>query len=312
MEKIKEICKKIKQALALVVYQFQDPYYQGSAPQLAFFMFLSVMPTIVLVSQILGFFNLSIEDIQEWANISITGEGLDAMTDMLKYNPRGATNIFLIILAVWAASRMNFGLLRITNYTFTDGEFATRGWLPDRLKSVVSMLIILSTLLLTIIVLVYLPAILKLIFSIKGDVPFFDSVWLSLRWPIVAALYFFAISYVYFVMPNKRVHYRNILPGTAFAAVGSLLITLLYNMYSKANMWNNFLYGSISSIIVLIFWFWLISWVLTIGIVLNRVVWYMRSDCPMEFSKEFLNRRVPYGAKGMKRFVQKNVDMDVK
>ena len=46
--------------------QLNDPYYQGFAAQVAFYLLLSVIPTIILLSQILGVFSISIEILKTW------------------------------------------------------------------------------------------------------------------------------------------------------------------------------------------------------------------------------------------------------
>ena len=77
IEKIKignrNIVIRIKKMIVLGIQQFQDPYYQGVAAQLAFFMFLSILPTFILLSQVLGFFLLSLSSIENWIDINISG-----------------------------------------------------------------------------------------------------------------------------------------------------------------------------------------------------------------------------------------------
>ena len=120
-EKTSYAKQRVKRMIILGIYQFQDPYYQGVAAQLAFFLFLSILPTLILLSQVLGLFSLSLEELQTWANINISGEGVDLIDDMLSYSPSGANSVFLAVTAVWAASRVQFALIRVTNYTLTDG-----------------------------------------------------------------------------------------------------------------------------------------------------------------------------------------------
>ena len=40
--------------IILGIKQFSDPYYQGFAAQIAFFIMLSLVPTIIVISQLLG------------------------------------------------------------------------------------------------------------------------------------------------------------------------------------------------------------------------------------------------------------------
>ena len=48
-EKTSYAKQRVKRMIILGIYQFQDPYYQGVAAQLAFFLFLSILPTLILL-----------------------------------------------------------------------------------------------------------------------------------------------------------------------------------------------------------------------------------------------------------------------
>lgn len=97
------------------------------------------------------------------------------------------------------------------------------------------------------------------------------SVWLILRWPFAFALYFIMVVYNYYMMPSHKVRIREIIPGSIFASVGLLLVTLLYSKYTK-NMANyDILYGSLSTIVALMFWFYFLAWVLCLGVLFNKV-----------------------------------------
>ena len=101
IEKIKignrNIVIRIKKMIVLGIQQFQDPYYQGVAAQLAFFMFLSILPTFILLSQVLGFFSLSLSSIENWIDINISGAGADTLRRMLNYHPTKTRLLFIWI-----------------------------------------------------------------------------------------------------------------------------------------------------------------------------------------------------------------------
>ena len=126
---------RIRKMIILGIQQFQDPYYQGVAAQLAFFMFLSILPTFILLSQVLGFFSLSLSSIEQWVDINVTGAGADTLRRMLNYSPSGMNSFFLAVTALWAASRVQFAMIRVTNYTLTDGVTTGEGYVKDRLRS---------------------------------------------------------------------------------------------------------------------------------------------------------------------------------
>lgn len=289
----KRILRRAKKMFVLGFEQFQDPYYQGVAAQLAFFMFLSILPTFILLSQVLGFFSISLSSIEDWVDINITGSGAETIRRMLNYSPSGINSIFLAFTAVWAASRMQFAMIRVTNYTLTDGEMTGEGYVKDRIRSIKTILITVFTVASALIILVYGPLILNFVFGRIIGEETTEMAWLALRWPLAAAMYFMMISYNYYVLPSFRVKYRDIVPGSIFASAGFLVVSYFYNLYTQRSQNYNILYGSFSNIVVLMFWFWFVSWVMCLGVTINRVWWATRESGAIPIAEEAAAKRKP-------------------
>ena len=279
--------------IILGIQQFQDPYYQGVAAQLAFFMFLSILPTFILLSQVLGFFSLSLSSIEQWVDINVTGAGADTLRRMLNYSPSGMNSFFLAVTALWAASRVQFAMIRVTNYTLTDGVTTGEGYLKDRLRSLKTILMTIFTVAFSLIVVVYGPIILNLVLGKVLGAKITEAAWMALRWPLAAALYFLMISYNYYVLPSMRVRYRDIVPGSIFASIGFLAVTFVYNIYTARSVNYDILYDSFSNIVVLMFWFWFIAWVMCLGVTINRVWWATRKYDAIPIAPEAAAKRKP-------------------
>lgn len=284
---------RIRKMIILGIQQFQDPYYQGVAAQLAFFMFLSILPTFILLSQVLGFFSLSLSSIEQWVDINVTGAGVDTIRRMLNYSPSGINSFFLAVTALWAASRVQFAMIRVTNYTLTDGTMTGEGYVKDRLRSLKTILMTIFTVAFSLIVVVYGPIILNLVLGRVLGAKITEAAWMALRWPLAAALYFLMISYNYYVLPSIRVRYRDIVPGSVFASVGFLAVTFVYNIYTARSVNYDILYGSFSNIVVLMFWFWFIAWVMCLGVTINRVWWATRKYDAIPIAPEAAAKRKP-------------------
>ncbi len=284
---------RIRKMIILGIQQFQDPYYQGVAAQLAFFMFLSILPTFILLSQVLGFFSLSLSSIEQWVDINVTGAGADTLRRMLNYSPSGMNSFFLAVTALWAASRVQFAMIRVTNYTLTDGVTTGEGYVKDRLRSLKTILMTIFTVAFSLIVVVYGPIILNLVLGKVLGAKITEAAWMALRWPLAAALYFLMISYNYYVLPSIRVRYRDIVPGSVFASVGFLAVTFVYNIYTTRSVNYDILYGSFSNIVVLMFWFWFIAWVMCLGVTINRVWWATRKYDAIPIAPEAAAKRKP-------------------
>ena len=261
--------------VSLGIKQFSDPYYQGFAAQLSFYFLLSIVPILLLISQVLTMvFKHDLEDAVGWlidyfGNSPITKE-IEGIV-LGSGSGSGAMSIVFIFVAIWAASRAQFSLIRITNFTFSEGQSTGKGFIRDRIRAMKTMAIILILIIFAIVVLMYGNVILKLALKIFGKEAAAGQIWLILRWPIAIVLYFFMISYIYYVLPSEKKKYKEIIPGSIFAAIGLLLVTALYSNYVATVANYNVLYGSLATIVALLFWFYFLAWVLCLGVLFNKV-----------------------------------------
>lgn len=283
----------IKTILAMMIQQFQDPYYQGVAAQIAFSLFLSIIPILILLSQLLGLFSLSLSEIENIFGEYVTEEGMQMISGLLDYSPSGLNNTFLIVIALWAASRVHFSMLRITNYTLTDGEVIGKGYVRDRLKSVRNILVTIFTIGFSLIVIVYGELILRLTFGAVVGEEISTAAWILIRWPVSIALYFLMISYNYYMLPTHKVPFKDIIPGSIFAAIGFWIVTYVFTLYTGFAASGDIIYGSISNIVALMFWFWLLAWVMCLGVSFNRVWWAARKKNNIPIPEEVKERRKP-------------------
>lgn len=278
MKKLRMTKSRLKNIIIFGRKRLRDPYYQGAAAELAFFLLLSIVPIFILLSQLLGIFSISLDGIKEWIRADINAEGADLLLSLLDYSPSGVNSVFLAITALWAASRAQFAMLRITNYTLTDGYSTGEGYFRDRIRSLRTVLITVFTIGFSLVILVYGEVLLKLVFGIVAGGEMGEKTWIMIRWPVAAVLYFLMISYNYYVLPTYRVPFSAVVPGSIFSSVGLLVVTLVFNMYTNVSSGYDILYGSFSNIVALMFWFYFLSWVMFLGVVLNKVWWETRPE----------------------------------
>ncbi|MCI8647422.1 MAG: YihY/virulence factor BrkB family protein [Firmicutes bacterium] len=273
------------QMIFLGIKQFRDPYYQGFAAQISFYLLLSIVPIFLLLTQILGYFQLSVGDLVQWIGV-YTGKQVSGMLESLTaFSSAGAGNVVFVIVALWAASRAQFAIMRITNYTFTEGKNTGKGYWWERLRAMRTMAVTLFTIAFSLVILGYGELLLQTLVGILNlDVDkYINNIWMYLRWFLGLALYFLMVSYNYYILPTNKVPFRKILPGSVFASVGMLLVTLVYARYTTNVANYDIIYGALSSIVAVLFWFYFLAWVLCLGILVNKV--WADTDSTKSFSK---------------------------
>lgn len=254
----------------LGIKQFSDPYYQGFAAQMSFYIMLSLVPTIVVLSQLLGVLDISLDFLNEWIAEYVAPSVGDTLRNLLSYRPATTSNIILIIMALWAASRAQFSMMRIANYTYTSGRTTGFFW-HERFRAVKTMALTVFTLAFVAIILVYGKLILQLVLGTLIEGTMINTLWTWLRWPLAGVLYFLMVSYNYYVLPNEKLPFREILPGSVFGSVGMLVVTIVYSYYANYTVNYDIIYGSLANMAALLFWFYFLSWALCLGILINKV-----------------------------------------
>ena len=160
--------------------------------------------------------------------------------------------------------------MRIANYTYSSGQ-TTGGFFRERFRSIKTMALTLFTIAFVVIILVYGRVILMLVMGPLVEDSIINTLWTWMRWPLAGVLYFLLVSYVYYVLPYEKLGYKEILPGSCFGAVGMLVVTICYSAYANYAVNYDIIYGSLASIVALMFWFYFLSWALGLGIVFNKV-----------------------------------------
>jgi len=265
----------------MIIKRMSEPYFQGAAAELAFFFLLSLVPTTIILGELLGVFSISMGLFHDLLAEYVTPEIAATLSTFLNYTPSGTFSAIFILFALWAASKAQFSMMRISNYSFT-GRSGGNGYIRERLRAVKTILITVFTLVFSLLILVYGEIIINIFSAYVTDflrIPFeFDSIWYMLRWPVATALYFLMISYNYYVLPTERVSFKKILPGSILASAGMLLATWVYSYYASVFANYDLLYGSLAAIVALLFWFYILGYILIIGIQVNVVWWQNKSN----------------------------------
>lgn len=272
--------ERIVQMVVLAVKKLRDPYYHGFAAQMAFYFLMSIVPTVILFTRILELdilsqFSPSLVLVKDFLEEYMAKDVAKMVMDMLAVESSGSMNLMFLVIMLTASSKGMFALMRIANYTLTDGKSTGNGYWRDRLRAMTTVPQTLLTIVFGLIALVYGELIIKLVlatllavFNIDYEV---NSFWMMLRWPVTMLLYFLMVAYNYYILPSVRLKFRQVVPGSIFASVGMLAVTLGYKMYAESVSNYDIIYGSLASVVAVMMWFYFISWALVLGIMCNTV-----------------------------------------
>lgn len=267
--------KRLIKMITLGIRQIRDPYYQGFAAKLAFYFLMSIVPTIIVLSQLLGIFSVSLGALSDLIQKYVAKDAADVVLKLISYQSTKTMNFVFVAITLWAASRAEYALMHIANFTLTGGKSTGNGYWRERIRAIKTMALTLFTLAFGLIILVYGELIIELVaatlMSTIGINYQVNMFWLVLRWPVTMALYFMMVSYSYYILPSQRLKFSQIMPGSIFASVGMLVVTLGFKLYTEYMSNYDILYGSMAAIVAVMMWFYFLAWALVLGILCNKV-----------------------------------------
>lgn len=115
--------KRVKNIIFHIWRQFDDPYYSGFAAQIAYYFFMSSIPTLIVLTQVLGIFDVSMDFVRDWLEEHLSTQMSKFLEDLLTASSTTVTNLVMAILALWASSAFAFSLSRLTTYTISYGKY---------------------------------------------------------------------------------------------------------------------------------------------------------------------------------------------
>lgn len=101
---------------------------------------------------------------------------------------------------------------------------------------------------------------------------YFDHLYVGIDLLALGAMLYFGIALLYYMGPRKRSQFKFFSPGATLATVLILVISIFYELYITYYASYNDLYGSLGTIMILLFWIYLISYALLIGFELNASI----------------------------------------
>ncbi len=152
-------------------------------------------------------------------------------------------------------------------------SFARRTWLGQRFIAIVLLIIISLMLTITIGLLTggqYLINIAVKEGLLKDDFTYF--LLLVGKWVVIVALLFFGISFLYFLAPAKKTKWRFISAGSTLSTILSVIAIFGFTYYINNFGQYNKLYGSIGTLLVVLFLLYILSLILLIGFELNASI----------------------------------------
>ncbi|HLR65160.1 MAG TPA: YihY/virulence factor BrkB family protein [Pseudogracilibacillus sp.] len=242
----------------------------GLSAQLAYFFLLSLFPFLLFLVTMLGYFPIDIEAVMGMLESYVPEEVFTFINSNLEYlvtNRSGSLLSISIIGTLWSASNGFNAVRKSFNQALRVEK--ERPFLIARVISIGLMILMVIVIVVALSLQVFGKVIGDYVFDFFGlSGTLFDS-WDTLRWIVSSLTFFIVFMFLYKLGPDERVHLKHTIWGTSFATIAWQLTSLGFSYY--VNTLGNYsaAYGSLGTVIILMFWFYLTGIIITTGGVIN-------------------------------------------
>lgn len=237
--------------------------------QIAFFLFLSIVPTITLISYACAYLNISNDLVQQLLSNAFGKDISNLVTPILTATE--ITPAFFISLGVGYFLASN-GMSSIIVASNTIYGIKDSGFFKRRLKAIVMELVIVLLFLFILIVPLMGDSIIKLLHYFNLDTSTTATIigtFNFLSGPFSWLIIFLFIKTIYTMAPDKKFSSRHVTGGAIFTTISWIAITSLYSFYINNYANYSAFYGSLANIVILMIWVYLLSYAFVIGMAMN-------------------------------------------
>lgn len=239
------------------------------AASIAYFLFLSMVPMMILICTIIPFTPLSEQNLVN----AITGIMPDTIDPLIisivsdVYDKSAGVLSVAAIATVWSAGKGVLALIRGLNEVNEVEE--KRNYFLLRTIASFYTLMILLLLLLSLILNVFGNVLLEMLLSSVPETRMVFDFFMNLRFILELFVLTLLFTVIYAVLPDKKMKFRYQIPGALFSSLVWIVFSWCFSIYVDTTK-SYSTYGSLSFIIIIMLWMYFCSYIILIGAQINR------------------------------------------
>ena len=239
------------------------------AASTAFFLFLSMIPLLMALCAILPYTALT-EDNLINAITRFTPDAMNALVVSVVsdvYARSAGTITVFALVTIWSASKAMLALIHGLN-AVNDFE-ERRNYFVLRFIACIYTVIILIAMIVALFVMVFGNVIVNFLLADIPPLHILIQFIMHFRFLLAWAVLTFIFSLIYAYVPNSKMRFKGQIPGAAFSAVMWSAASYAFSVY--VDHFNGFgTYGGLTTVVILMIWFYLLMYILLIGAHINR------------------------------------------
>ncbi len=250
-------------------WQMTKKNISAFAASTAFFFFLSMIPLLMSLCAVLPYTTLTEENLIN-AITQFTPDALDGMVSSIVsdvYARTAGTITIFALVTLWSAAKAMLAMIRGLNEVNDFEEM--RNYFVLRSIACFYTVIMLVAMIVALFLMVFGNVIVDVVLNDFPQLHILAQFIMKFRFLFSWAVLTIIFAMIYAYVPSKKLRFKVQLPGAAFSAVLWSAASYVFSIY--VDNYNGFgTYGSLTTVIIIMLWFYLLMYILMIGAHINR------------------------------------------
>lgn len=256
--------------------QLKHREIKGLPEQIAFNLVMAIVPLLVIIVQLGTYLSLS-TDLVEQLIISYAPNELQALlTNLFSTSPNAPSSTFFLLTTAisffWLISKGFYGISTAANTTYQVPlmKFAY-------LERILSFFIVIFMVIVLVVAMFFALFGQALIVFFLNILHLNIDINLLILFNVIKSVisfiaYFSFFLLLFYLAPTIKIKVTEIIPGALVTSVGWSISSIVFSFYANHIANYNKFYGSLSVIIILLFWLYILGYTITIGLQVNYIL----------------------------------------
>ncbi len=236
---------------------------------LAYYFIISIIPAFTIIFFVASSLKIPTNAISNFLTDTFSPSIANMLINSVTITSVGLNNLIFFVVSFYITSNGARSIITASNIVF---NIKDSNVVKKTIKSFVITLFLVLIIIFILVVPLFGSHVIKFFSAIeinKKIIETLDVLYPVLKWPLTIFILFFLVKIIYTMAPDEKIKSSYVNKGAIFTTISWTLTTAIYSFYINNIANYGKIYGTLSNIVILMLWFWLLSYAFVIGLVLN-------------------------------------------
>ena len=252
-----------------IINQIKKPEMRILPGQLAFFLVMSLIPMIALIGTLAVSLSISTGTIAVSLTSMMPKEISSILNEMIKGNGLSFNMAIFFISAFLLASNGTHSMIITSNEIY---RIESKDFISRRIKAIFMIFLLVLVFFFLLLIPVFGDNVfdaLKESYETSKIVDITYVIYRVIKYPLIALILLFNIKLIYVIAPDEQIPSHSTTSGAIFTTIGWIIATEIYAFYVGTFASYGIFYGSISNVLILLMWIYILSYIFVLGMGIN-------------------------------------------